>query len=156
VYKSIDELTGLLEEIQPLFEAQFGEFVIKKLGVRYIDIFEFGNGDPLEWSKYISKEYLVTTETLPPETERQYLSRAFNRMEYTYPDEMQIIINYGIHNPNYPAPIRLRQYILDTDVQSLGIFESKDLKEKIETYQSKANEIFESAITDEVRGIMNE
>ena len=108
---------------------------------RYVDIFEFGNEDHLEWGEYIAKEYLVTTETLPPEGEREYLARAFNSMVYTYPDEMQVILNYGIHNPSYPAPIKLRQYILNTDVQSLGLFESKELEEKISTLQTKANRV---------------
>lgn len=156
LYKSIDELKELLEKIILEIKEELGEFIVKKLGVRYVDIFQFGTEDPLDWDKYISKEYLVTTDTLPPEADRKNLSRAFNRMEYTYPDEMQVIINYGIHNPNYPAPIRLRQYILDTDIQSLGLFNSDELRDKVDQFQVKANEIFESAITEKVRSLMNE
>jgi uncharacterized protein (TIGR04255 family) len=155
-YVSITDLIDLLNKITPLLESHFGTFILKRIGIRFIDIFTFGNEDPLSWEKYITSEYLVTTDKLPPVADREYLSRAFNRMEYTYPDEMQVIINYGIHNPSYPAPIRLRQYILDTDIQSLGVVRSKDLREKIEIFQEKANKIFESAITDEVRGLMNE
>lgn len=153
-YESIDLLIEHFQLVERYIGEYLGKFTSKRLGLRYIDVIGAGDGDPLGWRDYITENFLVTTSSYPVKNDRLFLSRAFNRMEYAY-EEMKVILQYGIHNPDYPAPIKARQYILDTDVISIGLLEMEELEEAIKIYHVKAKEIFESAITEKLRGIMN-
>ncbi len=154
-YESFDLLLGDFNDIKKIITETLGVFTAKRLGLRFIDVFTMGGGDPLIWNEFITPEYLVTTESIPDKKDRKFLSRAFNKKEYTRSD-MRVLIQYGIHNPSYPSPINLRQYILDTDISSVGLLEDGLLAISLGSFHKEAKEIFESAITENLRKIMNE
>ncbi len=154
-YDSFKSLKADFENVLDVLREYRDNCTLKRLGIRYIDVIDAGGKTPpLSWGKYISKEYLVTASGKQKPAERQAISRAFNRVEYTY-DSMRVVLQYGIHNPDHPAPIKARQYIIDTDVFSLGILEYENIESTLEKFHDKATSVFEGMITDTLRGIMN-
>ena len=71
-------------------------------------------------------------------------------IELNYGESM-LRFQYGIFNKDYPAVNKQYSFLLDTDVYAQGVFEIHDLKLKLSEFHSKAKDIFEEAITDELR-----
>jgi uncharacterized protein (TIGR04255 family) len=153
-FESFSQLKQDFENLINIVKKHLGDFSSRRLGLRYIDIFPMGEGsDPLDWDAWITPDFLVTGEHNRRE-DREFLSRAFNKLEYTY-DDSRVIIQYGIHNPAYPSPIKARQYILDTDVSSRDVIDSDELISLLSNFEIKAKRIFEAAITAKTRDYLN-
>lgn len=61
---------------------------------------------------------------------------------------------FGIANPDYPAVIRKKQFVIDIDAYAHGVFELADIKQFLVDSHSKIQDIFEKSITDETRALM--
>jgi uncharacterized protein (TIGR04255 family) len=69
-----------------------------------------------------------------------------------------VLVNYGIHNPEFPNPVVRRQFILDTDCSVSGGVASSDIRGKIDELHVLTSEVFENSIDDGLRekmGIIN-
>ncbi len=85
--------------------------------------------------------------------ERKLLSRAFSTLELNYGD-ISMRFQFGMSNPDYPAQIRKKIYVLDYDVYTNAFLEWRNIPEYLNRFHEKINESFESVITDGLRAKM--
>lgn len=127
----------------------FPEIRANRVGLRYVNILEVGDKDPLDWAEFINANLLGIIDF----HEKERLSRAFQILEYNF-DEDSLKFQVGIANPDYPAKIKRRQFILDMDASSVGAFDFQEMVAKIKSGHERIQTLFESSITDVTRDAM--
>lgn len=155
-YTTYDCFEHLLSDFLPAAEhflQPVQKLNIHRLGLRYIDSFDFSDeSNPTEWSKFI-RDDLLTTFNLADD--RKTISRAFNILEFNYGDT-NLRFQYGMPNPDYPAKIKKKLYVLDWDAYSMNLgLRIRDIKGYLARYHEKINTAFEEVITDSLRKKMN-
>jgi len=129
----------------------YNDLLFRRLGIRYIDKIEFNETDYTSWDKYIDKKLLSIFDIEPDKTK---LSRAFNILESNY-GNMNVRFQYGMYNPDYPAPIKKKIFILDSDVFLEAVQTNQEIESNLARFHDKLGQLFESSITDELRKVMN-
>lgn len=123
---------------------------VRRLGLRYIDNIDIPNESPTEWDKYLKPE-LNTIFALAED--KKSVSRAFHVLEFNYGEDL-LRFQFGMFNPDYPAPIKKKIYTLDYDMYVTKILNKSDIGETLDRFHEKVNRSFEEVITDELRKIM--
>jgi len=127
----------------------FPEIRASRIGLRYVNVLEVGSGNPLDWAEFINPQLLGIVDYY----KRDNLSRAFQILEYNF-DEDALKFQAGMANPDYPAKIKQRQFILDLDASSVGAFDYQEMAAKVKIGHGRIQELFESSITQATRDIM--
>lgn len=155
VYKDYKNYENLRSEFLTIVESFFSHFEqaqLSRLGLRYINQLDVPGLSPLDWQDYVSKDLLslfsYTIEEATP-------SRIFHSFEVVF-DDFNLRFQFGVHNPDYPAPVRRRAFILDYDAYFKGLLEPKDIPECLNKYHDAIQKLFERNITDKLREVMNE
>lgn len=150
-YQSVDVLRkDFLGFVNVLFEVYKDQMAINRFGMRYIDKITAENKDPTNWKKYINKKLLSSIDLAD---DKSTISRAFNMLGFNYND-MHMTLQFGIFNPDYPAPVRRREYTLDFDAYCQGCLERDSIEMYFDRFHDKIKESFEECITEELRKIM--
>ncbi len=141
----------LKETILPLSALceSFPEIRASRVGIRYVNILNIGEENPLDWTKYVCPELLAITNF----HNKENLSRAFQIIEYNF-EEDSLKFQAGIANPDYPAKIKQRQFVLDLDASSVGAYDFQEMIAKVKVGHERIQDIFESSITDATRTAM--
>ncbi|HNJ75663.1 MAG TPA: TIGR04255 family protein [Azospira sp.] len=149
-YKSYEELAddffcvfGTLAEIE-------SDLVISRIGLRYINVISIDDGNPLDWNEYIADSLLGIINSAH---KKQNLSRSFHVLEYAF-ENINLKCQFGIANPDYPAAIRRRQFVIDMDAYSVTSHDTGTLRDVIDESHEFIQDFFESAITSETRKLM--
>jgi len=130
----------------------YHDLTFRRLGIRYIDKIEFNEeSDFTNWEKYIDSRLLSIFSIADDKTK---ICRAFHNLELNYGD-MNVKFQYGMHNPDYPAPIKRKMFILDTDVYLESLQTRSDIEINLTKFHDKCVELFEQSITDNLREVMN-
>jgi len=132
-----------------LFDA-YPELQIKRLGLRYIDNITIPDEKPMEWDKYLKPEL---NSIFAIADNKNTISRVFHVLECNYGED-SLRFQFGMFNPDYPAPIRKKTYTLDYDMYTTKILDKFDMKKTLDRFHEKVNHSFEEVITDELRTIM--
>jgi uncharacterized protein (TIGR04255 family) len=155
VYKNYEKYENLRSDFLTIVESFFSCFEQaqpSRLGLRYINQLDVPGPSPLDWQEHVSKELLslfsYTIEEAVP-------SRLFHNFEAVFSD-FNLRFQFGVHNPDYPAPIRRRAFILDYDAYFQGLLEPKDIPECLNKYHNAIQKIFERSITNRLKEVMNE
>lgn len=150
-YVSYDEFK--LDVIEPIEEVSKLEsnVVISRTGLRYINIF------PNETNK--SEEVLVNFQpmiSLPFENiiDEGNLSRLINVSEYI-DDEVKCRVQSGMFNPDYPAKIRNKEFVLDIDAFIDTPHQFNNVNQLFDSLHSVIENKFEGLITDNLRDKLN-
>jgi uncharacterized protein (TIGR04255 family) len=143
-----DEFIGVLKN----FFSVFRDAQPSRLGLRYINKIHFPQGDPLDWSAYITKQMLVLLD-FPKD--KKSLTRLFHNLEMDY-GEFNVRYQFGLHNPDYPAKIKQRVFLLDLDAYHQGPIELGEIEASLKQYHDSIQELFEMSITPELRQKMND
>lgn len=141
------------DDFVEVLEAFFGEnkdVTAGRIGLRYINVIDIPDEDPLLWETYINEKMLGIIDF---HKDKHFLTRAFHILEYNF-DGLAIKYQFGMANPDFPAPIKKKQFILDIDAFSHGALECDDVIEFLENAHLKIQDIFEASITDKTREIM--
>lgn len=152
-YKTYSSFVRLKDDFAVALEAfykQFPETSIKRLGLRYVDKIEVPDGPPFDWSPYF-EPHLLATFTLADDPKT--LSRVFNVVEFNYGDT-HLRFQFGMPNPDYPAPIRQKQFILDYDAYCTLLLSRDELDRYLDQFHEKIKSSFEEVITDDLRKLM--
>jgi len=149
-YITFEALKDDIKSILDSFFADYKEIASSRAGLRYVNILDVKEDDPLAWDKYINKDILGVIDF---HEEKQYLTRAFHILEYNF-NGLAIKYQFGIANPDFPATIRKKQFVLDIDAYSHGAFELHDIIQFIDDAHAKIQEIFEKSITEQTRELM--
>ncbi len=150
-YISFQSIMEVILEIKNIFFTHFGGLMSRRIGLRYINEIKINEPNPLEWTEYINSNLLSIFNATPnPEN----ISRAFHNLELKY-DDVLLKFQYGIHNPDYPAVIKKKVFILDLDASFSGILSQHE----IDNYLTKQHQIiqnqFEYSITQSLRDYFN-
>lgn len=149
-YESFESFRKDIDEILRLLFATQKDLSVGRFGLRYINVLEIPDGNPLSWSEYVNGETLGIID-LNKDTEA--ISRAFHVIEFNY-DGQQVKVQFGIQNPDYPAPVKRRQFVLDIDVFVHGALSYEDVCKHIDAAHERIQDFFENSITDKTRTLM--
>lgn len=150
-YESFEKLKEEFLEIISSFFGAFDEAQGQRAGLRYINEINLDEKEPLSWEKYINTDLLCLTKFT---SFQKKMSRIFNTIEYAF-DDFSVKFKFGIHNPDYPSPIRQKQFILDFDAYYIGVQSVEDIKLNFDQFHDKIQDLFETSINDNLRKILN-
>jgi len=149
-YDGFDELKEAFSSVvEGLFEC-FPEFSANRFGLRYFNEIEMTDPYVTEWDAYLNSNLLTIFALADDKTK---ISRAFHNLEMNYGD-MNLTFLYGMHNPDYPAPIRQKTFVLDFDAYALKVQGREGLINGLQSMHDKIASLFEKSITDKLREIM--
>jgi uncharacterized protein (TIGR04255 family) len=154
-YKNYTSFETLQTEFANIFSKLLEvtkEIQARRFGVRYINNIRIKERDPLDWEKYLNSNLL---QTINFPKNKKTIARAFNVLELNY-TEFNLRFQFGLHNPDFPAPIKQKVFVLDFDAYYEGVQEYEEILRNLEKYHSEIQEMFEMSITDNLRQIMDE
>lgn len=132
--------------------ADFKDLQVRRLGLRYINKIDLNTESNLtEWDKYLNKNLLASLQLVEdPST----LVRALHVLEQKFDDESRLRFQFGMPNPDYPASVHRKVFLLDTDAFRDLLMTQDEIKEHIVTFHDRCNERFEGVITEQLRDKM--
>lgn len=142
---------SLVNIVSRLFEKYPEGLNIKRLGLRYVNNLRLPDNDLFAWEDYINNEMIHMFNVIP---EKNKYVRVINVTELLY-DDFQIRFQYGMHNPDYPATIQKKIFVLDFDASYNGILNIEDIKSLLPKFHTQIQTLFEESITDKYRDFMN-
>jgi len=149
-YGSFDTLKNeFLPIVKELF-TYYDDFQGKRLGLRYINEITLPENRVLEWEDYLNGS-LLANMSFPEDPSK--ICRAFSNLELSEGD-LIVRFQYGMFNPDYPAPIRKKSFILDYDAYYQGALNFEDINPKLDKFNVAIKSIFERSILDGLRRIM--
>jgi len=126
---------------------------IKRFGLRYINNVELQEKDLTNWQEYINNDLLHVLDFYE---NKKVLSRAISHLEFNF-DDLYLRFQSGMRNPDYPAPISRKIFVLDYDCYSeMLIDDFMDLENKLEKSHDLIIQMFKSSITKRLEKILNE
>lgn len=141
-------LSDFLNFISALKEAQPDQ-IANRVGIRYVNVIEITKGNPLDWSEFVNEQMLGIIDM----GNKENISRAFHILEFNF-ESVNLKCQFGIANPDYPATIRRKQFVLDLDAQAAGAFELNEIEQILKNGHQKIQEFFELSITEKTRTLM--
>lgn len=153
-YLSYADFAEPFLSILDTFEGAYPEAKAKRIGMRYINNVNIDDdSDPMDWQHYMQNDLLCI---LSVPTDKHQIRRAFQILELNFEDDdIMIKFQYGMHNPDYPSMIRKKIFVLDFDSYKTGSLSVEELKHLVPSLHSKTAELFEKAIDEKLRGVMN-
>lgn len=123
------------------------EVLIARTGVRFINIFDFEIDNFAKVKEYFSESISahLAAVTNPEECVRSILVN-----EYLL-DETKIRMQSGLFNPDYPAIIKRRHFVLDIDAYIDFPHQIRDVDKYFRDFHAKVQSMFESHITQKLR-----
>lgn len=134
-----------------LFDA-YPNSQVNRLGLRYIDKINLNEEEPTQWDKYL-KPSLYSIFNIADKKEE--ISRAFHVLEFNYGED-SLRFQFGMFNPDYPAPIKKKEYVLDHDMYIMKLLDRTDIPQTLDHFHDKIISSFENVITDDLRKAMVE
>lgn len=152
-YNNYHDFETLMSDFLPICTELYeinNDLQVARLGLRYINNIETDNTQPYDWGDYLDDKLLSIFE-VPKRKDR--ISRAFHNLTLNY-DDMMLTFQYGMYNPDFPAVIKKKIFILDYDAYYEGLLSFDDIKSKLPTFHDEIENLFESCINDKLREIM--
>ncbi|HYA90695.1 MAG TPA: TIGR04255 family protein [Thermodesulfobacteriota bacterium] len=151
-YLSYEDFTQPFFTVLRFLALNHKDVQIKRIGMRYINNVKIEEPDPFEWEKYLNNDLLCIFNI--PEAMTQ-IRRAIHILELNTDDAM-LKFQYGMHNPDYPAPIKQKIFVLDLDAFKEGTLSFEEVNDIIPKLHQNIESLFEKAITPSLRGRMNQ
>lgn len=139
----------ILDRVAELFEGVQSS----RVGLRYVNTIELAEANPTDWSAYLAPQ-LLSLFQFPPEAERTALSRVFHNIELAF-DAFNLRYRFGMHNPDYPARIRQKVFVLDLDAYTQSAVDLRGVGRLLDDFHATIQQYFEQSITDLLRSLMN-
>lgn len=131
--------------------SEFPQGQITRLGVRYINFVSLKERDPFDWSGLIDPR-LTGPLSFPADPKRT--ARSMHVLELEYPDDVRMKYQFGVPNPDYPAPVKQKHFVLDLDASVSRILDTGEVKALLDPMHAYIKELFESSIEDGLRNKM--
>ena len=149
-YNGYDDLKEALQAAVDGLRECFPDFSANRFGLRYLNEIEMTDPHVTEWGEYLNGNLLSIFNMAE---DRSKVSRAFHNLEMNHGD-VNLTFLYGMHNPDYPAPIRLKTFILDFDAYATQNQNADQIMENLQLMHDKIEALFEKSITDRFREII--
>jgi len=150
-FTNFDDFFGQFSEIYESFEDTYQVNEFTRVGLRYINQVDLDQGNALDWNGYLSDEVIHATISRIPE--RFALSRSMHQVVSSHND-VTLVANYGIHNPDFPAPAVRRQFILDFDCYITGAVNRDAMLRRVADLNDVCENAFEASIEARLRDAM--
>lgn len=149
-YEGFASLLQLFEPVaKELFDSS-PDLAIKRLGLRYINVISSAGKNPLQWSGFINPKL---SSMLGFVKGSNGVCRAMGNIEYSL-DEIGLRLTYGVANPDYPAIVKRKEFILDIDAFSPGLTSYEELMSQVTRLHEHIEDMFELAIGERARKAM--
>ncbi|CAG1005987.1 hypothetical protein MTYP_03313 [Methylophilaceae bacterium] len=135
--------------LKALFEAH-KDLSIGRVGLRFINVIDVPGDDPLAWADYVNEDMLGIIDM---HKDVNALTRAFHIVEFNF-EGQRVKFQFGIANPDYPAPIKRKQFVLDIDSFFSGALTQDEVAHCVEAAHEKIQALFEESITERTRALM--
>ena len=122
-----------------------------RIGLRYINEVKLDEGNALDWQGIIKPDFVAGVLAGVPPTMR--MTRSMHQLTAAE-DDVSLILNYGLHNPEFPNPLVRRNFVIDLDFSVAGDIRAGDLEPKVRDLNRRSEELFESIIDDQLRDRM--
>jgi uncharacterized protein (TIGR04255 family) len=126
----------------------FKDLQVKRLGLRYVDKIKLDEPNPTKWDDYIDTSLLSTLRFV---TDPGTLVRAVNVLEQKFDDESRLRFQFGMPNPDYPALIHQKLFVLDTDASCTLLLSREEIRQFLDTFHERCTDCFERSITSKLR-----
>jgi uncharacterized protein (TIGR04255 family) len=144
-YYSFDQLKKDFKLVFDNLVKNYGELNITRIGLRYIDEIAIkGESDVFDWENYLNPK-LFSALSLPLKKDRNFISRAFSNLEFNYGD-LNLILKYGMFNPDYPSTIKKKVFILDSDAFKRDNIPSVDVYDTLDKLHDRISNLFETRL----------
>jgi uncharacterized protein (TIGR04255 family) len=154
-YTTYETLKGEFMNVASALFATYPETTSSRIGVRYINHVTEGAGGPFEWADLIDPNLLgVVTRFGQPDS----VNRVFHIVEFRH-DDIGVKFQFGLPNPDFPALMRKRLFVLDIDASVHGAQEQNEIPGILDRAHGRIQELFETSITDALRqsmGVVND
>jgi uncharacterized protein (TIGR04255 family) len=87
--------------------------------------------------------------------DRGLIARAFHKLELNY-GELFLTYQFGIANPDYPATVKRKHYVLDIDGAYAALQTPSEVQAHVNNAHKAIQRVFEASITDALRAKMND
>jgi uncharacterized protein (TIGR04255 family) len=151
-YKHLTEFENDLSYVFTEFDKTCKIPEFSRIGLRYINDIILKEGNPYDWNNLINKNLI--TSTMAGMIDDMKLTRSMHQFMAIYKEDINVLFQYGIYNPEYPNPVAIRQFILDIDCHIKGAIPSADVIKRISDLNDIAIIMFERSIEDGLREIM--
>lgn len=145
----VDFNSVLTSVFDALIEAK-GNLEVRRLGLRFINEVKVDDGAPTDWQDLISSK-LIEMFDVPDNPE--CLMRIMGLAELIY-GQIAVRFQYGMPNPDYPAPLRQKLFILDYDAYSVSGIELRDAAGAADECNQQVYKLFEQSIGEGLRTLM--
>lgn len=150
-YKKYESFKKEFLDIIKILLEEYPSIQISRFGLRYINNVELDEPNPLDWNNYISDNLLKIFEVANSD---EKVSRAFQVLSVVK-DDMNLTFQYGMHNPDYPAAIKKKVFILDFDAYTQGAQTEAEITNNMDKFHEQIEKYFEQSIKDGLRDKMN-
>lgn len=144
-----DEFTTILDRIAQ----QYGRVQCSRVGLRYVNTIDLAEANPTDWTSYLDS-HLLSAFQFTPQTDRAALSRVFHNVELAF-ETFNLRYRFGMHNPDYPARIRQKVFVLDLDAYVQSAVDISEVSALLDNFHATIQRYFELSITEQLRGVMN-
>ncbi len=150
-YSSYEIAKEQFGTVVDVLNTAFPDTLASRFGLRYINQIDLALDGPTDWGTYINDKLLCSRDFYNSD---EPITRLITIAELKYGD-MGVRFQFGMPNPDYPAPVRRPLFVLDLDA---SISEAHPLAETM-GYMDKAHDqiqaIFERSITQALREKMD-
>ncbi|MCE5248922.1 TIGR04255 family protein [bacterium] len=148
-YINFHDFKNDVKNLYDVFSVIYRPLNIKRIGLRYINEIIIRTGNPLEWNNYINTKLISPIDFF---NDKDTLSRIMTTSTINKED---LSINYicGIYNPEYPAKISRKEFIIDIDCYSHDYDENRVI-EFLDKARKEAKLLFEKSIKKDLRSLM--
>lgn len=152
-YQTFELLKGEFLRILDRVAELFVGVRSSRVGLRYVNTIELAEANPMEWSAHLAPQ-LLSLFQFPPEADRTTLSRVFHNIELAL-DVFNLRYRLGMHNPDYPARIRQKVFVLDLDAYTQSAVDLREVGPLLDDFHATIQRYFEQSITNQLRSLMN-
>jgi uncharacterized protein (TIGR04255 family) len=156
-YRSFEELFEILNDILDVLYRVDSSICLKRFGLRYINDYQFSGEKKLySFTKYFNTKLLSSYNFLEYLEDNIFPSRAINLQEFICKD-LRLKFQFGMYNPDYPAIIKKKHFVLDYDCYFNGIIDNKsEIISKLISSHESIQYLFELSISKKLREEMRD
>jgi uncharacterized protein (TIGR04255 family) len=150
-YTSFEDLKANVSAVADALGRTYPDIRVGRFGLRYVNKIEIDGLAPVtSWNEYISPLLVSAT----PFFQADKLTRLVEIAEMKCGD-LDLRFQFGMPNPDYPAPMKRPSFVLDFDSYIQTAHELPKSLQYMEQAHECIQSLFERSITDKLRECMN-
>ncbi len=150
-YTKSDEVKEQFGQVIEALAKVYPDTKASRFGLRYINEIEFDLPNPIKWDEYVDPKLLGSIDFFVGDDQ---ITRLISIAEINY-DDINVRFQYGMPNPDYPAPVKRPLFILDLDASVSQAHDLSEVMPYMDDAHDRIQALFERSITDSLREKMD-